>query len=206
MQCPWPRNVAWLYWVEVGGVVVSAGFGSMSATQARNDIRIFFWLPKTAGGTIAAGIRTNAGAKWLGAINPEAVPASSYEQIWVGGHTSFGDHLIYDSKPLYFTVLRDPIDRLISEFFYAHQQRPPELFIPATEIGPSFKRLVEAGPHLNYYSYMFSAYCFEKEVAERGLSGRLAPGATCQGRILLRSIVAKDWQCPLLVGFEVPIG
>jgi hypothetical protein len=141
----------------------------MSATQARNDIRIFFWLPKTAGGTIAAGIGTDTRAKWLGVISPDEVPASSSEQIWVGGHTSFGDHLIYDSKPLYFTVLRDPIDRLISEFFYAHQHRPPELFIPTDKLIPSFIRLIEVAPHLNYFSYMFSTYCFEKEIAERRL-------------------------------------
>ena len=29
-------------------------------TYLRSDVRIFFWLPKTAGGTLAAGIQTMA--------------------------------------------------------------------------------------------------------------------------------------------------
>lgn len=142
----------------------------MSEIRARPDVRIFFWLPKTAGGTLAAGIRSNARVQWLGSqINPDSMPAPSSEQLWLGGHVSFGDHLIHNAEPVYLTVLRDPIERLISEFFYHHQHNLPGIFIPKDEIVPAFIRYVEATPHLNYYCHMFSDYCVEKEIAEEGL-------------------------------------
>jgi hypothetical protein len=136
----------------------------MAGVRPRSDLRFFFWMPKTGGGTVAAGIRDNSGVKWL----PEAgraVPAPSSDQLWFGGHLAFGLHLIYGAEPKYFTVLRDPIDRLISEFFYHHQHRLPGIFIPDEKIVPAFVRMVEAAPHLNYYIHMFSDYCFDKESA-----------------------------------------
>lgn len=135
----------------------------------RSDIRVFFWLPKTAGGTLAASIRSSPGVQWLFWISPDAIPAPSSDQIWFGGHLHFGHHLFYNAKPMYFTILRDPIERLISEFFYHHQHNLPGIYIPDDEIVPAFARLVEAAPHLNYYSYMFSDYCVEKEIADEGL-------------------------------------
>lgn len=136
----------------------------------RSDIRIFFWLPKTAGGTLATGIRDNAQVKWLFWTSPDEMPApSSSDQVWFGGHLHFGHHLFYNAVPEYFTILRDPIERLISEFFYHHGHQLPGIFIPENEIVSAFVRLIEAVPHLNYYSYMFSAYCVEKEIADQNL-------------------------------------
>ena len=139
-------------------------------TYLRSDVRIFFWLPKTAGGTLAAGIRNNGGVRWLYWIEPDQIPAPSTDQIWFGGHLHFGHHLLYGAEPSYITILRDPIKRLIAEFFYHHQHPMPGIFIPDDEIVPAFVRLVEATPHLNYYCYMFSAYCAQKEAAHLGLS------------------------------------
>ncbi len=127
-------------------------------------------MPKTAGGTLAAGIRKNPGVQWLHYVNPDEMPAPASEQIWFGGHLHFGHHLLYDAAPAYFTILRDPIDRLISEFFYHHQHPIPGIFIPDDEIVPAFIRFVEAAPHLNYYNYMFSAYCVDKEAAEQAVA------------------------------------
>jgi hypothetical protein len=127
-------------------------------------------MPKTAGGTLSAGIRSNPGIQWLHYIKPDQIPLPSNDQIWFGGHLHFGHHLIYDAAPAYYTVLRDPIDRLISEFFYHHQHPNPGVFISDDEIVPAFIRMAEAAPHLNYYSYMFSAYCVDKEAAEQGVA------------------------------------
>jgi hypothetical protein len=81
--------------------------------------------------------------------------------IWRGGHVSYGLHVVYDAVPRYCTVLREPIDRLISEFFYAHAQA--NFFLPEGERLDAFCRYVEAAPHLNYYGYMYSAYCFQRD-------------------------------------------
>jgi hypothetical protein len=124
----------------------------------RSDVRIFFWLPKTAGGTLAQGIRSDPAVQWQYWVSPDAVPAPSDSQTWFGGHLHFG-HLIYNAQPVYFTILRDPIERLISEFFYHHQHDLPGIYIPDDQIVPAFTRMVEAAPHLNYCSYMFSDYC-----------------------------------------------
>jgi hypothetical protein len=139
--------------------------------HTRSDMRFLFWLPKTAGGTLAAGIRSNPGILWPGSqIDPAELPAPSpSRQIWLGGHTNFGHHLIYNAEPIYLTVFRDPIERLISEFFYHHQHDLPGIFIPKNEMVPAFVRYIEASPHLNYYSYMFSDYCVQKEITEEGL-------------------------------------
>lgn len=146
----------------------------MAAVHRRADLCFFFWLPKSAGGTLAAGIRNAPrtvcpGPQFLALIKPDGLPAPSRNQVWFGGHTALGLHLVYNAQPVYFTVLRDPIDRLISEFFYFHQHRLPGVFIPQNERLPAFVRFVEAASHLNYYSYMFSDWCFEKETVETGL-------------------------------------
>jgi hypothetical protein len=97
------------------------------------------------------------------------LPVPSADRLWVGSHSAFGLHLIYNAEPIYFTILRDPIERLISEFFYHHQHNLPGVFIPDHELIPAFIRLVESAEHLNYYCYMFSDYCFKKESIEAGL-------------------------------------
>jgi hypothetical protein len=136
--------------------------------QLRSDVHIFFWLPKTSGGTLTTGIDNNPGVQRQLWPSPRELLAPSSAEIWFGGHLHFGHHLIYHAEPSY-TVLRDPIERLISEFFYHHQHQLPGIFIPDDEIVPAFIRLVEAAPHLNYCSYMFSDYCFVKEAAAEGL-------------------------------------
>jgi hypothetical protein len=137
----------------------------------RADMRFFFWLPKTAGGTLRLGIKDNPWARWPAypsIPSPDTLPAPSSAQLWVGGHMTFGLHLVYNAEPVYMTVLRDPIERLISEFFYHHQHDIPDIFIPDNELIPAFIRVVEAAEHLNVYSYMFSDYCFAKESIETG--------------------------------------
>ena len=103
-------------------------------------------------------------------ISPDELPAPSDAQTWFAGHLHFGHHLIYNAQPVYFTILRDPIERLISEFFNHHHHPQPGIYIPDDQIVPAFIRMVEAAPQLNYYSYMFSDYCAQKEAAHQGLA------------------------------------
>src|SRR5215471_18163053 len=124
----------------------------MAEMHLRTDVCFFFWLPKTGGGTLLSGIRSNPAVQWLGSgPAPDLLPAPSADRLWIGSHSAFGLHVIYNAEPVYFTVLRDPIERLISEFFYHHQHNLPGIFIPDHELIPSFIRLVESAEHLNYY-------------------------------------------------------
>lgn len=136
----------------------------------RSDVRIFFWLPKTAGGTLAQGILSDPAVKFQYWTSPDELAAPSDAQTWFGGHLHFGHHLIFNAQPVYFTILRDPIERLTSEFFYHHHHQLPGIYIPDDQIVPAFIRMVEAAPHLNYCSYMFSDYCAQKEAAHDGLA------------------------------------
>lgn len=141
-------------------------------SRPRSDMRFFFHMPKTAGGTLVRGIMRNAQVKWP--LDPHyprplALPAlSPAAQVWLGGHSAFGLHLLYNAEPTYITILREPVERLITEFFYHHEHNLPGMFIPDDEIIPAFVRHVEAAPHLNAYTYMFSDYCFAKESIEAG--------------------------------------
>jgi hypothetical protein len=158
----------------------------MAEIRPRSDLRVFFWMPKAGGGTLTAGIRGNRRVKWPSIASADALPAPSSAQIWFGGHTAFGLHLIYGAEPVYFTVLRDPIERLIAEFFYHHQHKLPGIFIPDNEIVPAFVRMVESAGHLNYYSYMFSDYCFAKEAAVTNLAAWDGEVATARDLIVRR--------------------
>jgi hypothetical protein len=146
----------------------------MTSPARRSDLWILYHLPKTGGGTISQTLRSNEKVVWpiadiiSGFRNPSEMPAPSDKMLWQGGHVTFGLHEIYDAIPRYMVVLREPIDRLISEFFYAHAQSWPGIFLPEAERLPAFIRFVEAAPHLNYYSHMLSDYCFVKEGAWEG--------------------------------------
>lgn len=128
-------------------------------------------MPKTAGGTLGIGIRSNPHVRWpldRDYPKPDALASTPAQQIWLGGHCAFGLHEIYDAEPFYITVLREPVERLISEFFYTHGHKRPELYIPDAERIPAFIRMIEAAAHLNPYCYLFSDYCFAKESRESG--------------------------------------
>ena len=145
---------------------------NLAKSRPRADMRFFFHMPKTAGGALVRGIMHNARVKWPLDPHypiPTTLPAPSAKgQIWLGGHSAFGLHLLYHAEPLYLTILREPVERLITEFFYHHEHNLPGMFIPDDEMIPAFIRLVEAAPHLNAYAYMFSDYCFAKESVEAG--------------------------------------
>jgi hypothetical protein len=135
-------------------------------------MRFFFHVPKTAGGTLGLGIRSNPHVHWpldCDFPEPDALPSPSARQIWLGGHCAFGLHEVYGAEPFYITVLREPVERLISEFFYTHDHKRPGLFLPHDERIPAFIRHVEAASHLNAYCHLFSDYCFVKEDGEAGM-------------------------------------
>jgi hypothetical protein len=145
--------------------------------QTRTDLWILFHLPKTAGGTIFHSIRMRDSNAWplpphgRAHFEPHEMPAGSRRMLWQGSHVAYGLHALYGAAPNYVIVLREPRERLLSEFFYSSAQNNPLIFRPKQERLPSFIRFVEEAPHLNYYCHMLSAYCFEKEGRWDGTPG-----------------------------------
>jgi hypothetical protein len=144
--------------------------------QTRTDLWILFHLPKTAGGTIFHSIRSSDRNNWpmpngRAHFEPHEMPAGSKRTLWQGSHVAYGLHALYGAAPNYVTVLREPRERLLSEFFYSSAQNNRLIFRPKQERLPAFIRFVEEVPHLNYYSHMLSAYCFEKEGRWDGTAG-----------------------------------
>ena len=99
------------------------------------------------------------------------MPLGSRRMLWQGNHVAYGLHALYGAAPNYVTVMREPCERLLSEFFYSSAQNHPLIFRPKPERLPAFIRFVEEAPHLNYYCQMLSAYCFEKEGRWDGRAG-----------------------------------
>ncbi|HTO59732.1 MAG TPA: hypothetical protein VMM15_00610 [Bradyrhizobium sp.] len=144
--------------------------------QTQTDLWIFFHLPKTAGGTIFHSIRNRDSESWplpdgRSHFAPNEMPARSKRILWQGSHVAYGLHALYRAAPNYVTILREPCERLLSEFFYSSAQNNPLISRPQQERLPAFIRFVEEAPHLNYYCHMFSAYCFEKEGRWDGTPG-----------------------------------
>lgn len=140
----------------------------------RRRIVYSFHLPKCAGGTVAASAAKMADYRLLTHLQyTEPLALDDLDRnLWIDGHTSFGLHQLHGTPAAYITILRDPVDRLISEFFFLHAHQ--EFFIPENERLTAFIESTKPQPHLNYYCLMFSTYCFDKQAAISGQQDPLA--------------------------------
>ena len=96
---------------------------------AQEKTLIHFHIPKTAGTTLDSILRRNfpeSAVVFLNVtINPQCVdefkhlPEKRRREIrYLGGHMPFGLHEHLPHSSTYITLLRDPIDRVISEYYY----------------------------------------------------------------------------------------
>jgi hypothetical protein len=46
---------------------------------------------------------------------------------FVAGHIPYGFHKFFDGEPIYLTVVRDPVDRLVSDYFFSRDRGAPKL-------------------------------------------------------------------------------
>jgi Sulfotransferase family len=117
---------------------------------AAPDILIHLHIPKTGGTSLNSivqhGFRNDEvfGIEVFDNMGPElrdglglarydyclqlraAYQAEDWQRIrYVTGHLPFGLHYAFDGQVKYFTVLRHPFDRIISEFFYRIQENNP---------------------------------------------------------------------------------
>lgn len=113
-------------------VILLDGFGG---TQNRKTV-IFLHIPKAAGSTMRKIINreyskySNDSVYLFDGSNIESsiekfkrLPKKDRNKIKIlKGHMSYGYHEYFDNECEYFTLLRDPIDRVISDFYYILEQ------------------------------------------------------------------------------------
>jgi hypothetical protein len=100
-----------------------------------DQLLIFLHLPKTAGSTLAKVIRRQYGAnsclELYGSSSGQEItvlPGKEFSQVRVViGHFHFGVHRFLSSPANYLTVLRDPVERVISHYYYV--RRSPEHYL-----------------------------------------------------------------------------
>ncbi len=121
---------------------------TMSRVQAQPLI-IFLHLPKTAGMTLARIIERQYDASSVLPLYESswgeelaAIPRREMDRLRVVmGHMYFGAHAFVDRPSTYVTVLRDPVDRVISHYYFV--RRDPSHYLYESAHKMSLKEYVE---------------------------------------------------------------
>jgi hypothetical protein len=64
----------------------------------------------------------------------------------LGGHIPFGKHELVNGPPIYITLLRDPVDRVISHYYYVLRRPEHALHAEVTSRGMSLEEYAERAP------------------------------------------------------------
>ena len=96
-------------------------FGSKTAPVQGTPV--FMHIPKTAGTTLNTAISSHYDAERVAYLYPPhniTAPETVGELDFFGGHLVYGEHESYGIEdPQYFTFLRDPVDRIVSQYYYS---------------------------------------------------------------------------------------
>lgn len=146
-----------------------------------NETLIFLHLPKAGGMTLHGILERRYPRKQIYTIDG-AHPARSVEQFQalpqaerarfrlVKGHLPFGLHHAVPNPSTYITFLRNPVERVISQYYYAKSR--PEHYL--------YARLNSAGMSLYEYA-----------------ARRLTPESSNQQTSILAGIQKRTWQMPI---------
>ncbi|MDR3555234.1 MAG: sulfotransferase family 2 domain-containing protein [Syntrophobacteraceae bacterium] len=117
---------------------------------------IFLHLPKTAGTTLNSILDREYGKKRTLVINGvpsqcvsqlAAMPIESRRDIMLlrGGHFSFGIHQLLPSATTYITILRDPVKRVVSNYYHVLETQWHPLYEKLTSSRMSLEEYVTSG-------------------------------------------------------------
>src|ERR1700733_14378818 len=119
---------------------------SSNGRPAATDVLIHMHLPKTGGTSLSSMVKhgfkndevfewTRHGVNVYSALSV-ATPEASQQQLaafgldrirYLSGHVPFGVHRVFDRPARYITVLRNPVERVVSSFYWQKQIKNPFL-------------------------------------------------------------------------------
>jgi hypothetical protein len=115
---------------------------------------IFLHIPKAGGSTLSTVIQKNYDAKKIYTLAGTRQAMIKFvekprEEInrydCVQGHMGFGFHEYFDDEIKYLTLMRDPVKRVISLYFYILRTPAHYLFRLLTDTRMSLKEFVDSG-------------------------------------------------------------
>ena len=124
----------------------------MQSSSMMSPVLIFVHIPKTAGGTLNSIIRRKYDSDRVyryeygdeARIDFENLPVEKKNELLaIYGHLYFGIHKQLKGPCTYITILRNPIDRLISAYTFIRERPAHPNYPYAQEL--SFKEFVERG-------------------------------------------------------------
>jgi hypothetical protein len=177
-----------------------------SAVTESKRLIIFVHLPRTAGTTLRYIIERQYDSS--GIVNlyesefgeeVAAIPSRQLDRCYViMGHFYFGLHTLLPKPSTYITLLRDPVERVISHYYYAGQA-PAHYFHDAAR-KLSLKEFVEYCSRCSNESGASLGYCSDNDQT-RQLAGRCGVPSCGRSSEELLSIAKKNLgECFAVVG------
>lgn len=119
------------------------------------DTTIFFHIPKTAGTTMDLILQRNYPAEAifstdfvnLGGVDKyQKLPKEKRAEVrLLKGHMNFGLHRFAPGSAIYFTLLRDPIDRSLSHYYHIRREQRHPAHPYVVENNMSIRESLDAG-------------------------------------------------------------
>lgn len=123
------------------------------------DLVIFIHIPKTAGSTLLRIMQREYGDAMYHVGGERSVdqllslPPDRLAGIRaVAGHIPFGLHELLDPPATYVTLLREPVDRIVSHFAYAARTPESPLHAQVEAAGNDLGRYVAEAPAAAYFN------------------------------------------------------
>jgi hypothetical protein len=124
-----------------------------------DELVIFIHIPKTAGSTLLRIMEREYGDAMfhVSALQPIdrllSLPAGRLDRLRaVAGHIPFGLHELLDRPATYVTLLREPVDRIVSHFAYAVRSPRSPLHAQVEAAGYNLGRYVVEAPAAAYFN------------------------------------------------------
>ena len=119
---------------------------------------ILLHIPKTAGTTLSTVVERQFAAGTVHSFGSNAEASIAAFDAWpssdkvkirlLAGHMSFGVHRSLPVPSTYVTMLRDPVERMISEYYYILRTPSHYLYEPFAEAGLSLRQALEGRLHV----------------------------------------------------------